>query len=38
MFDPREIKVGETLSFALGMDKAHLFDQETGASVRVPLA
>ncbi|ROT96094.1 ABC transporter ATP-binding protein [Histidinibacterium lentulum] len=34
MFDPRDLKVGETLTFRLSLDKAHLFDAATGRSVR----
>jgi multiple sugar transport system ATP-binding protein len=34
MFDPRDIKEGETLPFRVALDKLHLFDAQTGQSVR----
>ncbi len=35
MFDPRDVKPGETFTFRLSLDRAHLFDAGTGTSVRV---
>lgn len=34
MFDPRDVAPGETLTFRLSLDKAHIFDAATGRSVR----
>jgi len=34
MFDPRDLKPGETLTFRLSLDKAHIFDAQSGVSVR----
>ena len=34
MFDPRDVTPGETLTFHLSLDKAHIFDAGTGRSVR----
>jgi len=34
MFDPRDIRPGERLTFRLSLDKAHVFDAGTGQSVR----
>lgn len=34
MFGPRNVLPGETLEFDVAMDKAHLFDANTGQSVR----
>jgi multiple sugar transport system ATP-binding protein len=34
MFDPRDLCPGETLTFRLSLDKAHVFDAGTGMSVR----
>lgn len=35
MFGPRDVAAGETLEFDIAMDKAHLFDADTGRSVRL---
>jgi multiple sugar transport system ATP-binding protein len=35
MFDPRDVTPGETLTFRLSLDKAHIFDAKTQKSVRV---
>ncbi|WP_306117652.1 MULTISPECIES: sn-glycerol-3-phosphate ABC transporter ATP-binding protein UgpC [unclassified Roseitalea] len=34
MFDPRDVAEGETLEFRIALDKLHLFDAQTGRSVR----
>ncbi len=34
MFDPRDVSEGETLDFRVALDKLHLFDRQTGRSVR----
>ncbi|WP_112323094.1 ABC transporter ATP-binding protein [Oceanibium sediminis] len=35
MFGPRNVLPGETLEFDLAMDKAHIFDAESGKTVRL---
>ena len=34
MFDPRDVREGETLPFRVALDKLHLFDAASGRSVR----
>jgi multiple sugar transport system ATP-binding protein len=34
MLDPRDVAVGEILNFRVALDKVHLFDAQTGRSVR----
>ncbi len=34
MFDPRDVTSGETLTFRLSLDKAHIFDAPSGRTVR----
>ncbi len=34
MFDPRDVSPGERLTFRMSLDKAHIFDAESGSSVR----
>jgi multiple sugar transport system ATP-binding protein len=35
MLNPRPVRTGEILRFGIALDKCHLFDAETGASLRV---
>jgi multiple sugar transport system ATP-binding protein len=35
MFGPRDVAPGESMTFDVALDKAHIFDAGTGASVRV---
>ena len=35
MLNPRPVRTGEVLRFGIALDKCHLFDAETGASLRV---
>jgi multiple sugar transport system ATP-binding protein len=35
MFDPRDVAMGERLTFRLSLDKAHIFDAKTQKSVRM---